>query len=84
MFRNRARILAETCVELRLSAAGLLAGEVHANAEAVENVHDGLTSLREEGIGQAGDEELDGRHESILIPIPISFVLRYHSRLWNS
>ena len=66
MFRNGTCILAEACIELRLSAAGLLAGEVHANAEAAENVHDGLTSLREERIGQAGDEKLDGGHESIL------------------
>ena len=48
VFRNGARILAETGVELRLSAAGLFGGEVNVNAEAVENVHDGFTSFREE------------------------------------
>ena len=98
VFRNRVRILAEAGVELRLSTAGLLAGEVHADAEALENVHDGLTSLREERIGQAGDEELDLSHKSILIPFrilysafclprfpnPDSSFLRYHSALWNS
>jgi hypothetical protein len=68
VFGDGARIFAEACVELRLSAAGLLTGEIHVNAEAVENVHDGLTSFREERIGEAGDEELDLSHESILIP----------------
>ena len=48
VFRDGTRILAETGVELRLSAAGLLAGEVHGNAEVRENIHDGLTSFREE------------------------------------
>ena len=62
-----ARIFTQTCIKGGLSAAGLLAGEVHADAEAVENVHDGFTSLRKEGIDEAGDEELDCGHESILL-----------------
>jgi hypothetical protein len=33
---------------LRLSAAGLLTREAHVNAKTLENVHDGLTSFREE------------------------------------
>jgi hypothetical protein len=49
-----------------LPTASLFAGEVHTNAEAVENVHDRLTRLRVEGIDETGDEKLDGCHESIL------------------
>jgi hypothetical protein len=48
VLRDGACILAQACVKLRLSAAGLFAGEIHVNAEAMENVNDGLTSLREE------------------------------------
>jgi len=48
MFRNGTRILAKTCVELWLSATSLIAGKGHVDAEAVENVHDGLARLREE------------------------------------
>ena len=48
MLCNGARIFAQTCVEGGLSAAGLSGGKVHTNAEAVENVHDRFTSLREE------------------------------------
>jgi hypothetical protein len=32
----------------------------------VENVHDRLTRLREDGINETGDEELDCGHVSIL------------------
>lgn len=60
------RICPKTGVELRLSATGLVGGEVHADAEALENVHDGLTSFGEERIGEAGDEELDAGHVSII------------------
>ena len=42
-------------------------GEVHVNVEAVENVHDGFTSLRVERIDETGDEKLDVSHESIVI-----------------
>jgi len=48
VFRYGTRIFAKARVKLRLSAAGLLACEVHADAEAVENVNDGFTSFREE------------------------------------
>jgi hypothetical protein len=48
VFGDGARVFSQTSIEGGLSAAGLLAGEVHVNAEALENVHDGLTSLREE------------------------------------
>jgi hypothetical protein len=44
----------------------LLAGEVHADAKAVENVHNRLTSFREERIDKTGNEELDCGHVSIL------------------
>jgi hypothetical protein len=66
MLRNRSGVFSQARVEGRLSAAGLLAGEIHTDAEAAENVHDGLTSLREERIDKAGDEELDCGHKSIL------------------
>ena len=66
VFGNGARIFAQPSVEGGLPAAGLLAGEVHINAEAVENIHDGLTSLREERVDETGDEELDLSHVSIL------------------
>ena len=77
MFCERARFIAQACVEGRLSATGLVLGEVHGNAEAVENVHDGLTSLRVERIDETGNEELDVGHASILIqnPNPESLVL---------
>jgi hypothetical protein len=66
VFGDGARILAKTCVEGRLSAAGLFAGEFHVDAKAVENINDRLPRLREEGINKTGDEELDCGHESIL------------------
>ncbi len=69
MLGDRARVFSKACVELRLSTAGLLAGEIHANAEAAENIHNGFTCLGEERIGQTGDEELDISHKYILIPI---------------
>jgi hypothetical protein len=46
----------------------LVGREVHVNAEAVENVHDGFTSLRVERIDEAGDKKLDMSHEFIVIP----------------
>ena len=57
----------QTCVEGRLSAAGLAFWELHGNAEALENIHDGLTRLGVEGIDETGDEELDAGHALILI-----------------
>jgi hypothetical protein len=68
MLRDGARVFAETSIESGLSTAGLLAGEVHADAKAVENVHDSFTSFREKGIDKTGNEELDYSHKSILIP----------------
>jgi len=62
---------AQTSVEGRLSAAGLVMWEVNAQAEAAENADDGFTSFRVERIDQTGDEELHGRHESIVICFPI-------------
>jgi hypothetical protein len=67
MFRERTRFVAQACVKGRLSAAGLVVREFHGNAETVENVHDGLTSLRVERIDETGNEELDVGHASILI-----------------
>jgi hypothetical protein len=66
VFRDGARFEAKPGVEIGLPAAGLVAGEVHVNAEAVENIHDCLPSLRVERIDEAGDEKLDVRHESIV------------------
>jgi len=67
MFRKRTRFAAQACVKSRLSAAGLVLREFHGNAEAVENIHDGLTSLRVERIDETGNEELDVGHAPILI-----------------
>jgi len=74
MFNDGSRFSAQASIEGWLSATGLVAGEVHVNAEAVENVHDGFTSLRVERIDETGDEKLNMRHESIVI----------HSRLPKS
>jgi hypothetical protein len=62
MLGDGARIFSQACVEGRLSAAGLLTGKIHTNAEALENVHDGFTSLREEGIDETSYEKLDLSH----------------------
>ena len=62
------RLRPQARVEGWLSATGLVGREVHVNAEAVENVHDGFTSLRVERIDETGDEKLNMRHASILIP----------------
>ena len=74
MFRDGTCLRAQACIETRLSATGLVGREVHVNAEAAENVHDGFTSLRVERIDETGDEKLNMRHESIVI----------HSRLPKS
>ena len=44
-------------------------GKFTLNAEAAENVYDGLTSFRVERIDQTGNEELHGRHKFIVIMI---------------
>jgi len=63
---DRACFSAQTCIEIRLSTAGLIGREIYIQPEAVENVYDSLTRLRVEGIDEAGDKKLDGGHESIL------------------
>ena len=70
VFNDGACLGTQARVEGRLSATGLVGGEVHVNAEAVENVHDGFTSLRVERIDKAGDEKLNVRHASIVILNP--------------
>ena len=40
---------------------GLLRQGDHTNAEALENVHHGLTSLREERVDETGDEQCNAR-----------------------
>ena len=57
----------QTGVEGWLSAACLVTREFNADAKAAENTDDGLASFRVERIDQTGDEELHGRHESIVI-----------------
>jgi len=69
MFRDRACFDPQARIEWRLSTTGLITSEVHVNAEAVENIHDGLTRFRVERIDKASDEELDTSHESIVILI---------------
>ena len=48
MFSNCTRICSQTRVELWLSAAGLFAGKVHTDAEAMKNIHDGLAGSGKE------------------------------------
>ena len=67
VFHNRTRLRAQARIEGGLSATGLVARELHGEAEAAENADDSLTSLRVERIDETGDEELYGRHESIVI-----------------
>jgi hypothetical protein len=66
MLSNGAGILSQACVEGRLSATGLFAGELHTDAETMENVHDCFTRLREERIDKTGNEELDCGHKTIV------------------
>jgi hypothetical protein len=68
MFSDRACFDPQTCVEVGLPAAGLVGREFHAHAKAAQNVHDRLTRLRVERIDQAGDEQLDCGHISIVSP----------------
>ncbi len=68
VFSDEARLRSQARVEGWLSATGLVGREIHVNAEAVENVHDGFTSLRVERIDETGDEKLNVSHASILIP----------------
>lgn len=72
VFCDRARLRSQARVEGWLSATGLVGREVHVNAEAVENVRDGFTRLRVERIDETGDEKLNVRHVSIVIPNAIS------------
>ena len=62
MFNDWTCLIAQARVEVRLSATGLIAGEFHVNAEAVENVHDRLTSLRVERIDETCHKELHSCH----------------------
>src|SRR5262245_31126960 len=68
MFSDRTCFVAQACIEVRLSAASLIFRKLHLHAKTVENAHYGLTRLRVEGIDEAGDEKLNGGHQSILIP----------------
>lgn len=72
VFSDGTRLSTQARVEGWLSATGLVGREVHVNAEAVENVYDGFTSLRVERIDETGDEKLNVWHASILIPNAIS------------
>ena len=44
MLHDRTRFRAQAGVEVGLSATGLVVRKIHAHAEALKNVHDGLTS----------------------------------------
>ena len=66
MLRERTCLRVQACAEGRLSATGLVAGEVHADAEAAENADDCLASLRVERIDETCHEELDASHTLIL------------------
>jgi hypothetical protein len=70
LFGHRARFGAQARIEERLPAAGLVAREVHAQAEAAKNFDDGLAGLRVEGIDEAGDEKLHIGHVPILTSNP--------------
>ena len=67
VFCDGACVCAQTRVEGWLSATGLVAGEVHLHAQAVENVYNGLTGLRVERIDETCHKDLNVRHESIVI-----------------
>jgi hypothetical protein len=70
MFCDRPRLCTQPCIEIGLSAAGLVWCELHGYAKALENIHDGLACLRVERIDETCDKELDSRHDSIVIGIP--------------
>ena len=67
MLHNRARFGAQAGIKGRLSTARLFAGKFHGHTEAAQNADDGLPCLRVERIDETRDEELDGRHDSIVI-----------------
>jgi hypothetical protein len=69
VFCNGTCLCTKTCVEVGLSATGLVGRELYVHAEAVENVHDGLTRLRVERIDETCHKELDVSHESIVIDV---------------
>jgi len=66
VFCNRACLRAQPCIEVGLSAAGLVRSELDAHTQLLKNVDNSLTRLRVERIDEAGDEKLDSCHPSIL------------------
>lgn len=74
VFHNRTGFIMQSCIERRLSAAGLSPGEMNVQSQAAKNADDGLARLRVEGIDETGNEELHIVHNSI--------VIRF--RYWNS
>lgn len=60
-------LIAQAGVEVWLAATGLIVRELDAEAEAAENLDDGLTRLRVEGVNEASDEELDRDHFRIVL-----------------
>jgi hypothetical protein len=67
MLHDWTGLRSQTGVEGRLSTAGLVMWEVNTQAKAAENADYGFTSFWVERIDQTRDEELDSRHESIVI-----------------
>jgi hypothetical protein len=66
MLGDRARLRPKAGIEVGLSTAGLIGRKIHGQAEVVEDIHNRLPRLRVERVDQAGDEQLDVGHESIL------------------
>jgi hypothetical protein len=67
VFHNRTGFRAQTRIERRLSATGLIARKLYTQAEAAKDTDDRFAGLWVERIDKTGDEELNGRHKSIVI-----------------
>ena len=66
MLGNRTGLGAQARVEVGLPTASLIDRKLQTHSQVVENAYDRLTRLRVEGVDKAGDEKLDGGHQSIL------------------
>ena len=71
MLGNRTGLGSQACVKVGLPTASLIGRKLHIHSQVVENAYDCLTRLRVEGVDQAGDEKLDGGHQSILPLVPL-------------
>jgi hypothetical protein len=66
VFRQRAYIGPQPGVKGWLAATSLVSGEIHYNVQATKNVNDGLACLRVKCIHEAGNEQLNAGHASII------------------